>query len=265
MGRKLLIFTVLMMAFVMLVIPCIASAAVEKGLVLYFPFEEGAGDKALDASENKNDGVIKGSPKWEASMDKFGKALQFDGTVVVTAPHIPFDNKSFTIMMWMNPVNDKRQEFLTQNQSGATNLSLHLRLGGPAGDSAPANGIRFGFYSNDLDSSVNVIKANTWVHLTFWYNLENKGKPIRRLYINGELDVADAGGPYQGTTGNTVLGEWTGVDPNWHYTGILDEVRIYDYPVTEDLIKKVMASPSGMAVEPNGKLANTWGQLKSER
>jgi len=43
------------------------------------------------------------------------------------------------------------------------------------------------------------------------------------------------------------------------------EVRIYDYPLADDMIKKVMASPSGMAVEPNGKLANTWGQLKSER
>ena len=264
MKRISLSLLILGLIVMMLVISNITSAA-EKGLLLYFPFEEGAGDKALDSSGNSNDGVIKGSPEWVASMDKFGKALQFDGTVVVTAPHIPFDNKSFTIMMWMNPVNDKRTEFFTQNQSGATNLSLHLRLGGPAADSAPANGIRFGFYGNDLDSSVNVIKANTWVHLTFWYSLENKGKPDRRIYVNGELDVEDAGGAYQGTTGNTVLGEWTGVDPNWHFKGILDEVRIYDYPVTEDLIKKVMASPSGMAVKPNGKLANTWGQLKSER
>jgi hypothetical protein len=74
---------VLGLMVMMLVIPNITNAA-EKGLLLYFPFEEGAGDKALDASDNKNDGVIKGSPKWVASKDKFGKALQFDGTVVVT-------------------------------------------------------------------------------------------------------------------------------------------------------------------------------------
>ncbi|MEK7398279.1 MAG: LamG domain-containing protein [Candidatus Poribacteria bacterium] len=244
-----------------LVIPCIANAA-EKGLLLYFPFEEGAGDKALDASGNKNDGVIKGSPKWVASIDKFGKGLQFDGTVVVTAPHVPFDNRSFTIMMWMNPINDKRQEFFTQNQSGATNLSLHLRLGGPAGDSAPANGVRYGFYGNDLDSPINVIKANTWVHLTFWYD---KAKPTRKLYVNGEVVGTDSGAPYQGTTGDTVLGEWTGVDPNWHYKGILDDVRIYDYAVADDLIKKNMASPSGLAVASNGKLATTWGEMKSGR
>jgi len=239
--------------------------AVEKGLLLYFPFEEGAGDIALDASGNKNDGDIKGNPKWVASIDKFGKALQFDGTVVVTAPHIPFDNRSFTIMMWMNPVNDKRQEFFTQNQSGATNLSLHLRLGGPAGDSAPANGIRYGFYGNDLDSPTNIVEANTWVHLAFWYDLSNKAKPERRLYVNGEMVGSDSGAPYQGATGDTVLGEWTGVDPSWHYKGILDDVRIYDYAVSEDLIKKNMASPSGLAVTSNGKIAVAWGEMKSEK
>lgn len=253
----------LLLLMLILVIPCIVNAA-EKGLLLYFPFEEGSGDKALDASGNKNDGVVKGSPKWVASLDKFGKALQFDGTVVVTAPHVPFDNRSFTIMMWMNPVNDKRQEVFTQNQSGATNLSLHLRLGGPAGDSAPANGIRYGFYGNDLDSPTNVVKANTWVHLTFWYDLTNKAKPVRKLYVNGGVVGTDSGAAYQGTTGNTVLGEWTGVDPSWHYKGILDEVRIYDYPVTEDLIKKAMAGPIGAAVEPSGKLSTTWASIKAK-
>jgi len=258
MKRIFLNALVLSLLIMVLVIPCIVNAA-EKGLVLYFPFEEGAGDQVLDASGNENDGVITGNPTWVASLDKFGEALQFDGSVVVTAPHVPFDDRSFTIMMWMNPVNDGRQEFFTQNQSGATNLSLHLRLGGPAGDSAPANGVRYGFYGNDLDSPINVVEADTWVHLTFWYDQE---EPARRLYVNGEVVGSDSGAPYQGTTGDTVLGEWTGVDANWHYKGILDDVRIYDYAVADDLIKKNMASPSGAAVESNGKLAATWGELK---
>jgi len=264
MKRISLSLLVLGLMVMMLVIPNITNAA-EKGLLLYFPFEEGAGDKALDSSGNKNDGVIKGSPKWVASTGKFGKALQFDGTVVVTAPHIPFDNRSFTIMMWMKPVNDKRTEFFTQNQAGNTNLSLHLRLGGPAGDSAPVNGIRYGFYSNDLDSSINVVKADTWVHLVFWYDFENKNKPVRRLYINGEINKSDSGAPYQGTTGDTVLGEWTGVDANWKYKGILDDVRIYDYAVPENIIKGAMTGPVGMAVKSDGKLAITWGDIKVTR
>lgn len=237
--------------------------ATEQGLLLYFPFEEGKGETAVDGSGNGNDGVIKGNAKWVTSIEKFGKALEFDGSVVVTAPHIPFDNRSFTIMMWMNPVNDKRQEFLTQNQQGATNLSLHLRLGGPAGDSAPANGIRFGFYGNDLDSTTNIVKADTWCHLTFWYDLENKAKPVRRLYVNGELNVEDSGQPYQGAVGDTVLGEWTGVDPNWHFKGILDDVRIYDRPVTEKEIEDAMKGPVGAAVDSKGKLTTTWGRVRS--
>lgn len=246
---------------VLLAMPSVANAQ-ENGL-LYFPFEEGKGDTAVDGFGNGNDGKISGNAKWVASLEKFGKALQFDGSVVVTAPHIPFDNRSFTVMMWINPVNDKRQEFFTQTQQGATNLSMHFRLGGPAGRDAPVNGIRYGFYGNDLNSSQNIIKANTWCHLTFWYNLEKKGKPIRRLYVNGELDVEDSGGPYQGKIGDTVLGKWVDVDPGWPFKGILDDVRIYDRPVTENEIKNAMAGPVGSAVHPKEKLTTTWGRIKN--
>ena len=95
------------------------------------------------------------------------------------------------------------------------------------------------------------------------YDLENKAKPVRRLYVNGELNVADSGQPYQGTTGATVLGEWTGVDPNWHFKGILDDVRIYDRPVTEKEIKDAMKAPVGAAVHSKDKLTTTWGEVRS--
>jgi hypothetical protein len=102
--RCLLISMFVLFIVGLLTIPCIATTtAAEKGLLLYFPFDEGAGTTAKDASGNNNDGVIKGALKWVSSMDKFGKALQFNGSDVdVRAPHIPFDNRSFTVMMWVN-------------------------------------------------------------------------------------------------------------------------------------------------------------------
>ena len=44
-----------------------------KGLVLYFPFDEGSGKVAKDASGNKNDGELQGSVKWVDG--KIGKAV----------------------------------------------------------------------------------------------------------------------------------------------------------------------------------------------
>ena len=35
-----------------------------EGLVAYWPFDEGSGDTAFDASGNGNDGVLNGGPAW---------------------------------------------------------------------------------------------------------------------------------------------------------------------------------------------------------
>ena len=43
----------------------------------------------------------------------------------------------------------------------------------------------------------------------------------------------------------------------------IDEVRLYDRVLSEDEIAAVMESDS-LAVEPSGKLAVTWGQLKAK-
>lgn len=248
-----------LLVIILLVMPSMVKAT-EKGLMLYFPFEEGSGDTAVDASGNGNDGVIKGGAKWVASMKNFGKALQFNGSDVdVRAPHIPLDNRSFTIMMWVNPILYTDQQLVfSQKQSNATNLSMHFRLGGPgAGAAAPVGGIRMGFYSNDLDSPAGIIEDNTWYHLTFWYDFENK---TRRIYVNGEKVAEDVGkSPFLGTSGDTVVGSWT--SDGQYFKGIIDEVRIYDHPLAEDEIQNIMKG-LGSAVYPKDKLSITWGTIK---
>ncbi|MDQ1328097.1 MAG: hypothetical protein QG641_1382, partial [Candidatus Poribacteria bacterium] len=52
-------------------------------------------------------------------------------------------------------------------------------------------------------------------------------------------------------------------DASWKYNGILDDVRIYDYAVPENIIKGALAGPVGMAVKSDGKLAITWGDIKA--
>ena len=52
----------------------------EAGLVAYWPFDEGKGKDAKDASDNGNDGDINGA-EWVDG--KFGEALEFDGNFVL--------------------------------------------------------------------------------------------------------------------------------------------------------------------------------------
>ncbi|MGE5294269.1 MAG: hypothetical protein ACM3VT_05520, partial [Solirubrobacterales bacterium] len=78
------------------------AMAIPEGLVMYWSFDEGQGAVVKDRSGNGNDGPLEGGVVWTAGMLR--SALQFNGTnAVVNGPHIPFDNRSFTHAMWVNP------------------------------------------------------------------------------------------------------------------------------------------------------------------
>ena len=71
-------------------------------LVAWWTFDDGSGTTAVDSSGNGNDGTLIGGATWVDGQ--LGDAIQFNGTdSYVAAAHIPFDNRSFTITMWVNP------------------------------------------------------------------------------------------------------------------------------------------------------------------
>ena len=61
--------------------------AVDKSLVLYLPFDDGAGTTARDASSYSNPGTIVGDAVWVAGHK--GTALEFVSGSHVTVPEIP--------------------------------------------------------------------------------------------------------------------------------------------------------------------------------
>jgi hypothetical protein len=202
-------------------------------LVGWWRFDESSGTTALDSSGNGNDGTIEGGAEWVDGQ--LGGALQFNGSDShVRAPHIPFDNRSFTIMMWVNPVlYTSEQVVFSQTQSRSTNVSMHYRIYGP-----DSGRIRMGFYSNDLDTTT-TIEQNNWYHITFWYDFENQN---RRIYVNGVLEAEASATPYLGTSGDTIIGSWA--TDQW-FRGIIDDVQIYDHPLTENEIQAAMLGLEG--------------------
>ena len=92
---------------------CLLSLIVVLGLSLAGParaeleawwkFDDGSGTIAADSSGNGLDGTLEGGPQWVAGQ--LGDALQFNGSGSrVVAPNIPFNSRSFTVMMWVNAV-----------------------------------------------------------------------------------------------------------------------------------------------------------------
>ncbi len=209
-----------------------AFAGLDPTLVAWWPFDDGTGTVAVDASGNGYDGTVGGGAQWVAG--KLGGALQFNGTdAEVIAPHIEFDNRSFTIAMWVNLGQNSAEHIaFSQRQSDTTSVCLHLRLGGTGNPAA--GGINFGFYSNDLVTGGGLLELNTWYHLTFFYDYENRD---RRIYVDGEQVAQATATPYLGTTGNTVIGSW---DTGQFFTGMIDDVQVYHKALSDGEIRKIM-------------------------
>jgi len=236
----------------LLVMPCIANALdiKDEELLLYLPFDK---KEAKDYSPHGNDGVIVGSV--DLVEGKYEKAFKFSENAEVQCPHIPLNDKSFTVCLWVKPAlaGGSEQCVFTQTQVNAQNTSLHYRI--------YTNGtVRMGFHSNDLDAAA-AVKANEWAHICFWLDIKAKS---RRIYVNGEQLVEDAGKAgieYKGTAGDTMIGSWGGTGQK--FNGVIDEVQVWDRALSEKEIKESMDYLMvGSAVDASGKLATTWGSLK---
>jgi len=234
------------------------TSPVSAELVAWWRFDDGSGTTAIDSSGSGNDGTLNGDAQWVAGQ--LGGALQFNGSNArVVAANIPFDNRSFTIMMWVNAVlYTGEQVVFSTGLTGSTNTDMHLRIGGVGSGNVPPGGVRMGFYSNDLDTPGGLIEENTWYHITFWYDYENQN---RRIYIDGVMEAEAGAAPYLGTSGDTVIGAWgTG---QW-FRGIIDDVQVYDHALGENEIQAAMLGlggypyASGPSPEDGVLYADTW-------
>jgi hypothetical protein len=98
------------------------------------------------------------------------------------------------------------------------------------------------------------------VEIDQWYNIMGvyDGSKVK-VYVNGE-EVASEDHPdkiFAGVGPITIGDDNFGSDPNFHFVGVIDEVAVYNRALSRSEIEQKMA------LEPEGKLATTWGQLKS--
>jgi len=149
---------------------------------------------------------------------------------------------SFTITAWINPsnLNSGSRIFIDDqtNSNGGYGFSL--------GD--PGNG-KLRFYSRNVNPiSVDTtagLTANKWYFVSAVHNSETK---TRQIYVNGEAQIVTGG-----NTSNTYTGTWKsdtsgpatiGGEPingeiRNRFTGLIDEVQIYDEALTTSQIQSI--------------------------
>lgn len=236
-------------------LPLLGQAATD-GLVAYWAFDEESGNTASDSSGNGHDGELIGDPQW--TDGKFGGALEFDQTE--DEVNIPFNEslnpETFTICAWANAM------------TGGTGHRAVVS----SRDDGPQRG--FIFYAHPSNTwqfwtggdgwkvvTGPAVNLDEWDHLAGVYADGNQ-----KFYVNGELVAERNDGALIVNPQQELLigaGQNEGTTHNFYFRGKIDEVQLYNRALSEDEIKSLMGEQL-TAVEASGKIAVTWGQLKTK-
>lgn len=239
------------------------KAVKTEGLVLYLPFDEGAGNTAKDLSGNGNNGTIHGA-KW-VKDGKINSALLFSGADYVEVPHS--NNLSITdaitVMAWTNMRAGASGELaiVSKGRWAANDLPYELT-------ETPSGVIFWQFYDNEgRDTcSPNSPPVGEWSpyrppgghHIAGTYD----GK-IFKAYIDGKLGEEWA---YQGkmpeNKASVTIGKRS-LAAECFFDGMIDEVAIFNLAFSEGEVKEAMEGIKPSAVEKEGKLTTTWSNIKS--
>ena len=232
----------------------------DKALMMYLPFDEGNGNKAKDASGNNLEATLNG-----ATWSKDGK---IDGCIhlanteqfveVASVPELDITDE-LTIQAWFFPEQDQGDSNLmgrrtagntggyclqwSSNPTGAPQIETWMNVGG-------------GWQGSRNEQSIKPA-LNEWHHVSSTFD----GSMIRQ-YIDGKLDVEWK------PPGNEIFSVDVVFRIGKSQTGLagtvcrVDEVAIYSRALSEDEINQDMNNGVFFAVDPGGKLATTWANLK---
>jgi len=255
---KMTRLTIVCISFIVisLMFASLSSAEIDaESIIGMWLFDEGEGDVAEDSSENGNNGTLINDPKWVEG--KFGKALEFNGTVDYVDTELNTDDLSspITISFWMNAVQVKKSPLVSGYNNANPNVNrwdIQLNRDG-------AGKIRWVEHDGrDGAISDTAIQADTWYHIAVIHDLP---KNESKIFVNGVLE--NTGKVDQDVNTGRVV-QFADGDGDC-YGGIIDEVAIFNVVLTEDDINDIMnqgLKRIGTAVSSAGKLTTTWGDIK---
>jgi hypothetical protein len=208
------------------------------GVVAAYSFNEGTGSVASDQSGNGNNGTIENAA-WSLGTGRFGgNALLFNGTnarvTINDSPSLDLTN-GLTLEAWVDPsgaTSGWRAVLVKEDGSLAADYMLYAY----SQYKVPVEGLLIGTGEKSLGGKTK-LPLSTWTHLAATYD-----GATQRLYVNGQQVASNPqSGPIK--TGNGKLR--IGGDAVWgeYFSGIIDEVRIYNRALSVGEIADDMYTP----------------------
>ena len=239
------------------------DAAVDPATVVgAWIFEEGSGEVAADVSGNELDGVVNGNAEWVDGP--FGMALQLDGsTAYVEVPAHENPRDAITISIWVKSNTEtwnqngwfveKRNAFVLHPNQNSKVVAWAICNGGcwnkPGGwndmSTGPDDITQWHMYTTTFDSA-----SGEWF-----------------IYIDGEVasEMVIDTTPLDADAGPVFIGNDTCCAGRLG-SALIDEVAIFNVALPQADIKSLMTDGLGTtltAVEAEGKMTTTWGNVKS--
>ena len=228
-------------------------------LLGWWKMDEKKGDIARDSSGNKNHGKLSGGPVWQPKDGVTKGALLFDGSDdKVELPSSVGVDVAGTVAVWINCTPTGEDYIWYDAQDGPKEGRLYIE-----NNRLIAQLCRSNDYVVDLGVDFTPY-AGDWHHIAFTW--ENAGEA--ELYIDGTEAASDNTVSLSAIKHNyTVLGEH-GVAPRFkYYNGLMDDVRIYNYALSQLEIARICSvtpkaigpgPAKGAKINPSDQLELSW-------
>ena len=254
---------------------------VTDGLVSYWTFDKQdiAGGTVKDVW-GENDGKIVGDPK--VVDGQVGEALEFDGSDdYVNLTNLgDFGEKigASTFEAWVKTSFKKEWTTLFKVLDQGCNMAWAIDVNRSAKAGFPfAEDIVHYYVRQQSAAGCNAIAVEIefplsdgkWHHIVF--GIVDPGKSEVSIYMDGEpQEIIEGDVKKLDTFIPFVEPVYIGAANNRgkverHFPGIIDEVRIYDRPLTADEVTRNFESKIGLSVQATDKLPVVWGMLKTVR
>ena len=227
-----------------------------ESLVGMWLFDKGRGDDVVDYSNKGNDGKIVGAERVDG---KIGMGVEFDGSnhvVIPASASIDDYRDGFTYLLWVKPLGPPAGPHIRLIERDWHNPNILI---------GPTDFYGSFVFQGGIDNSQ--IRSGTW-EMEEWsfVTLTHDGKTLI-LYVDGEqvaeINVAQPDLTKNRESGSIWLARWKG-GAGWDFTGVLDEVAIFNAPLSVDDINDIMTKglEEALNVSPVGRLTTTWGKIK---
>ncbi|MGW5686029.1 LamG-like jellyroll fold domain-containing protein [Nonomuraea sp. NPDC003754] len=223
------------------------------GLVAAYGMDEGVGTSVSDSSGHNNTGTATAT-SWQNG--KYGKALLFNGTsswvTAQDAASLRLES-GMTLSAWVNPASVANWSPVVGKELSEGGVSYTLYAAN--GDSVPSGWAQPEPEAVSSVAGTSPLPVNTWSHLALTYD-----GTYLRLFVNGQQvnqipfsdNLYDDGSPLR-IGGNQIWGEY--------FSGLIDEVRIYNRAQTTTEIQTDMTTPIGRTPSPDTQAPNAPGSL----